>query len=72
MLFPRNGRKHIWNTSNQTSCTSTASTLNPDKPQLVVQRTVGLHNFLLTDSSGVYAPPGTVDQDDQNGNVTNG
>ena len=46
--------------------------LNPDKAQLVVQASVVLHNFLMKRDAPVYAPPGTVDKEDQFGNVTRG
>ena len=45
--------------------------LNPDKAQLVVQATTVLHNYLIQNSQ-VYAPPGTVDREDENGNVASG
>ena len=31
-----------------------------------------LHNYLLENSPRTYAPPGTVDQEDKDGNVANG
>ena len=46
--------------------------LNHDKAQLVVQASVVLHNFLMKRDAPVYAPPGTVDKEDQFGNVTCG
>ena len=46
--------------------------LNLDKAQLIVQAIVVLHNFLLKRSPQVYTPPGTVDYEDQSGNVTLG
>ena len=46
--------------------------LNPEKAQLVVQAVVVLHNYLMENSPRTYAPPGTVDQEDKDGNVANG
>ena len=46
--------------------------LNPEKAQLVVQAAVMLHNYLMENSPQTYATPGTVDQDDKDGNVAKG
>ena len=46
--------------------------LNPDKAQLVVQATTVLHNYFIQNSLQVYDPPGTVDREDENGNVASG
>ena len=39
---------------------------------MVVQASVVLHNFLMKQAAWVYAPPGTMDKEDQFGNVTCG
>ena len=46
--------------------------LNPEKTPLVVQAAVVLHNYLLENSPRTYAPPGTVNQEDKDGNVAIG
>lgn len=45
-----------------------------DTAQKIIQATVSLHNFIMNtiESKHLYCPPSYVDQEDNDGNMTNG
>lgn len=45
---------------------------DPDNVTLYVKAAVALHNFLRTEESSVYCPPGFVDGEDGCGNIVEG
>ena len=51
---------------------STLLSIKPDNVTKVVLATLALHNFLRSTNSSRYIPPGSVDSEDQDGEVRQG